>query len=188
MEPFSRTKMWNLRQNKSRFVIADGRKLPFNKESFNIVLCLEVIEHVDRDGEEKRMKINNRGSEREKFARELTRILEPGGAIILTTPNRHFPIDIGHRRQFLGVRIHGPFNDFTTSFREIKSWFVQKSGCRDVTTLPYKNFITLGLWSKNYAIIRVSLPFIKAYLRMLDALKFLRVTFLSPHLIVLIRK
>ena len=187
-EAFSRTQMWNLRQNKGRFIIADGRELPFKDESFDIVLCLEVMEHVGCKGEEERMKIDNLITEREKFARELTRVLKRGGAIILTTPNKHFPIDIGHGSNFLGVRLHAPFNDFTASFREIKTWFVQKSGCRDITTLPYKNFITLDIWNENYAIIRAFLPFVIVYLRMLDTLKFLRASFLSPHLMLLIKK
>jgi SAM-dependent methyltransferase len=186
VEAFSRTQMWNSRQNKGRFIIADGRDLPFKNESFDIVLCLEVMEHVGDMGEEKGDA--NLLQEREKFAKELTRILKTGGGIILTTPNKRFPIDIGHGSNFLGVRIHSPFHDFTVSFREIKTWFVQKSGCSGITTLPYKNFITLDLWGKNCAIIRVFLPFVKVYLRMLDALKFLRASFLSPHLMLLIRK
>lgn len=186
VEAFSRTQMWNLRQNKGVFIIADGRDLPFKNESFDIVLCLEVMEHVGAMEEEKGDV--NLLQEREKFAKELTRILKTGGGIILTTPNKRFPIDIGHGSNFWGVRIHSPFHDFTVSFREIKTWFVQKCGCRDIITLPYKNFITLDIYCKNYTLIRFFLPFIKAYLRMLDTLKVLRASFFSPHLILLIKK
>lgn len=188
VEAFSRVRMWHSRQNKGRLIIGDGRNLPFKNDSFDIVLCSEVIEHVGWEREERTKSWEYVMPEREKFARELTRVLRPAGLIILTTPNRHFPIDIGHWSNFLGLRVHSPFNDFTCSLKDIKSLFVQKCGCSNVATLPYKNFITWDLYAKNYYLIRLLLPFVKTYLGLLDRLRFLRATFLSPHLILAIKK
>jgi SAM-dependent methyltransferase len=54
-------------------VIREGDPLPFPNESFDVIKCLEVIEHV--------------ADERRTF-RELARVLRPGGTLILTTPHK----------------------------------------------------------------------------------------------------
>lgn len=55
------------------FVLADGYKLPFRDEAFKCVILYEVIEHVPDD-----------------FAllRECHRVLERGGCLLLSTPNK----------------------------------------------------------------------------------------------------
>lgn len=187
VEPFARTKMWRLRKNEGRLIVANGRDMPFKDEIFDVVYSAEVLEHVGYEGQEN-TEANRVREEREKFVKELTRVLKPGGVIITTTPNRHFCIDIGHGVNFWGVRVHSPFNDFTLSLKDIKSLFLQKCGCRNIATLPYRNFITWDLYIKNYPIIRLFHPLIKAYLGLLDRLKFLRSSFLSPHLMLAIKK
>jgi SAM-dependent methyltransferase len=54
-------------------VIREGEPLPFPSESFDVITCLEVIEHV--------------ADEKQTF-RELARVLRPGGVLILTTPHK----------------------------------------------------------------------------------------------------
>jgi len=187
IEAFSRTKMWQLRKNEGRLIVADGRNMPFKDEIFDVIYSSEVLEHVGYE-EQENTEANRVREEREKFANELTRVLKPGGVIIITTPNRHFCIDIGHRANFWGIRVHSPFNDFTLSVKDIKSFFLQKCGCSDIATLPYRNFITWDLYIKNYPIIRLLYPLIKVYWGLLDRLKFLRSSFLSAHLILAIKK
>ncbi len=55
------------------FVVGSGERLPFEAERFDVVLCLETIEHV---------------SAPDALAAEITRILRPGGVCVLTTPPR----------------------------------------------------------------------------------------------------
>jgi ubiquinone biosynthesis O-methyltransferase len=57
----------------SRRVVGDVSHLPFEDQSFDAVLCTEVIEHV-------------RGPR--QAVGELVRVLRPGGRLVLTTPNR----------------------------------------------------------------------------------------------------
>jgi SAM-dependent methyltransferase len=55
------------------FQIEDALDLSFSDESFDCVIALEVIEHVDDD---------------DAFVAEGLRVLRPGGKFIFTTPNR----------------------------------------------------------------------------------------------------
>jgi 2-polyprenyl-3-methyl-5-hydroxy-6-metoxy-1,4-benzoquinol methylase len=57
----------------SRRVVGDVTALPFADESFDVVLCTEVIEHV---------------REPRRAIGELVRVLRPTGQLVLTTPNR----------------------------------------------------------------------------------------------------
>lgn len=52
-------------------VFGDGYSLPFAEESFETVLCSEVLEHV---------------SDPERILREIGRVLKPGGVVLLTVP------------------------------------------------------------------------------------------------------
>lgn len=54
------------------FLSADAQELPFDDESFDCVLCSEVIEHVEHPG---------------NVLSEINRVLVPGGVFVLSTPN-----------------------------------------------------------------------------------------------------
>jgi SAM-dependent methyltransferase len=56
----------------SRFVLGSVNELPFAKDSFDGVICSEVLEHLDRPDE---------------LAREIVRVTRPGGAYCITVPN-----------------------------------------------------------------------------------------------------
>ncbi len=53
-------------------VITDAAALPFDDESFDVVLCIEVFEHLFAP---------------HRAAREIYRVLKPGGRLIASTPN-----------------------------------------------------------------------------------------------------
>lgn len=56
-------------------VAADGMDLPFGDGIFGAVVCSEVLEHLDDD---------------RRALREMARVLQPGGVVIVTFPHRHF--------------------------------------------------------------------------------------------------
>lgn len=60
------------RKVSERCQLYDGRKLPFPDGHFASVGALNVLEHVD---------------EPEEFIRELVRVVEPGGRVVLSSPN-----------------------------------------------------------------------------------------------------
>jgi len=55
-----------------------GEHLPFPDASFDLVLSHEVLEHVQDD---------------EQSAREIVRVLKPGGRLVLFVPNRGYPFE-----------------------------------------------------------------------------------------------
>jgi SAM-dependent methyltransferase len=61
------------RPTQARFIVADGAYLPFNDESFDVVICAQVYEHVR----------NPTG-----LAGEIWRVLRQGGVCFFSGPNK----------------------------------------------------------------------------------------------------
>lgn len=82
-------------------VFYDGLNIPFEDNSFDSIVCFEVLEHV---------------FEPEKIIQEMYRVLKPGGKLILTTPfiwNEHeIPYDYG-RYTYFGLKHLFTKNSFT---------------------------------------------------------------------------
>jgi SAM-dependent methyltransferase len=57
----------------AELVEGDVRELPFPPDSFDLVVCFEVIEHVDGH---------------ERVLDEMRRVLRPGGTLLISSPNR----------------------------------------------------------------------------------------------------
>lgn len=64
-------------------VAYDGQRLPFGVGTFDIVESMDVVEHTP---------------DPRRYLAELSRVLAPGGVILLVTPNRLWPVE-----QHLGV-------------------------------------------------------------------------------------
>ena len=65
----------NFRLNNTDFIHADVLNLPFDDESFDLSVALEIFEHIDNP---------------EKLLYELKRVTKKNGRIILSTPNEAF--------------------------------------------------------------------------------------------------
>lgn len=63
------------RQERVTFVTGDATDLPFGDESFDAVTMFDVLEHIPDD---------------RRAVREALRVLKPGGAILVSTPNEHW--------------------------------------------------------------------------------------------------
>jgi len=67
----------------------DGRRLPYPDQHFASVGTLNVLEHVD---------------EPESFLREMVRVAEPGGRIVVSSPNFLRVVGPGYHPRMRGVR------------------------------------------------------------------------------------
>ena len=77
------------RSNVVAFLYEDMTKSALRDASFDLVLAVEVLEHVHED---------------DRFVREACRVLRPGGAFIMSTPNgdfvaNHNPDHVRHYRR-----------------------------------------------------------------------------------------
>ena len=89
------------KRNLKRIVCSDAEQvLPFKNDSFSLVTCLDVLEHLDRDKE---------------LLAEMIRVCEEGGHVLVTVPafNRLWsPHDsaLHHRRRYTRTRLLGLLN------------------------------------------------------------------------------
>jgi len=94
---------------------ADIQNIPFDTSSFDVVISCETIEHVPNPA---------------KAVQELSRVLKPGGKLILTTPN--YMNFVGLYRFYLRLTFRKwtemgqPINNFTYIFKTLR--WLKKAG------------------------------------------------------------
>lgn len=88
---------------KMKFEIADAQSLPFEKKSFDYVVCSETIEHLPDD---------------ERFFKEAHRVLNKDGLLIITTPNW---LSLYGLARFLGEKIFK--RPLTAANQPIDHWY-----------------------------------------------------------------
>jgi len=69
------SKIRNIKSSRVDFILADGTKLPFRRNAFDVCICLHVIEHVNSPL---------------CLIKELNRVLKCGGILLLEYPNRFY--------------------------------------------------------------------------------------------------
>lgn len=67
-----------------RFVVGDGRRLPFPAGRFETVHAIHVLEHIERDGKDAD-NVNYLGQV--EFMREVARVLSPDGSAFIEVPD-----------------------------------------------------------------------------------------------------
>jgi 2-polyprenyl-3-methyl-5-hydroxy-6-metoxy-1,4-benzoquinol methylase len=118
----------------SERVVGDLLALPFDDESFDFVICTEVIEHTV----EPRIAVA-----------ELARVLRPSGILVLTTPNRnwHFAIRLAN---FLRLRPYKGLENWVR-WRDLRRWLqderLELLEYRGFNALPFFNAPTYRLSS-----------------------------------------
>nr|MDO8090772.1 class I SAM-dependent methyltransferase [Candidatus Sigynarchaeota archaeon] len=93
-----------------------GLDLPFKNETFDIVSCNDVIEHVE---------------DAEKCVKEISRVLKPGGLVYVTCPNRIAPLIVlrdGHYAL--------PFESLLP--RKLADIYVRATGRATKTYVPFQ--------------------------------------------------
>ncbi len=81
------------RSNIERVVLEDMTRCSLPDNLFDVVVSVEVLEHVEQDA---------------NFIRQVHRVLKPGGAFLMTTPNGDFVKNNNpdHKRHYTFVQLH----------------------------------------------------------------------------------
>ncbi|NQS90131.1 class I SAM-dependent methyltransferase [Patescibacteria group bacterium] len=178
---------WPKMRNKRRLIVGDGKQLPFKNESFDVIIMLEVIEHI---GSDDLSNLNKKEVEaaRKEFISGLLNCLNKGGYVLLSSPNKNFCIDFFHKPNFLGrVRLHSPWEAMTVSYNELIRYFVKIGNCSSIESLSIEGFFhnksARGIKKLIYKLANI-------YFRAINkgVYPFVPHSFLCPHLIMLIKK
>jgi SAM-dependent methyltransferase len=184
------------------FIIGDGGRTPFPDGYFDAVITLGTIEHIGTLTGHNTLAADYR-ARRNSFAAELLRITRPGGRLLVSCPNKTFPVDIHHqptdgatkgrdrnRRQAIfartGLNWHWPFGRYhLLSYREIKKLFCRENGARAIRPISARSYFAFKRTGSLPALKRFD-SLIRGYIENLPGP--LRRTFLNPFLIVEIRR
>ncbi|MCP4641424.1 MAG: class I SAM-dependent methyltransferase [bacterium] len=156
------SRFWAARDNDpAHFFACDGAAMPFPDGHFDAVFTLGVIEHIGTRAGHYTLSDDYR-SARQAFASELLRVTRPGGRILVTCPNKAFPIDLAHeptdaatppgkgriRRAIYdrtGMTLHLPFGTYhLLSYGEMRRLFRDDNGAQSVRPLPLRGYFTFN--------------------------------------------
>jgi SAM-dependent methyltransferase len=185
----NRSKVWPHRRRRDRLFMANGQHLPFEDNFFDIAFCGCVFPHVGVVGDTFQVTPQYR-EDRLQLAREMARVVRPGGKIVVSNPNRYFPFDIFHGRPSGGfkVRPYSPRDPFLLSVSDYRKMFNQ-AGCSRATALPvtgYWGFVrSKNSWKGRLMGMPVRFLF---WLVSRNSLSFLRGSPLSPWIVVELEK
>lgn len=132
-----------------KFVPCDLTKpLPFAENTFDYVLFLEVIEHLEQpfDAIEK-----------------IGRILKPGGALILSTPNI---LNLGSRMRFL---LEGSWDFFREPILDYHKKYLKEfpDKARNLHIIPWRyHELEYMLYQKNFQVTSIYTDFFKRSLKL----------------------
>jgi 2-polyprenyl-3-methyl-5-hydroxy-6-metoxy-1,4-benzoquinol methylase len=136
------------RSNVVDYVIDDMTQTQLSPASFDVVVAVEVLEHVDEDA---------------AFVRNVARVLRDGGTFVLTTPNGDFlPTHYGdhkrhYRRAQLAALLATYFADVTVAYGvnhgRLLTWGVQALSARH----PLRTFgavlaVAIAAWGERAGI------------------------------------
>lgn len=194
MDFFYRTRYWKEKDYSNQILfVSSANKIPFPFEYFDIILCMGVIEHVAESLVSKKL-IKELDRERQLFLTSLFKILKPRGYIIITTPNRNFPIDFQHGSYGIlnwlskfSIGIHSPFTRFLESYYSLSNHF-KRIGSHKAEPMPLKNFFGFNVF-KFSPQLKLFKKIFDFYLVTLDNMpNFIRCSFLNPYIVLKIIK
>ena len=182
----------------SRFFECNAVRLPFRSNLFDFVWSLGVVEHIGTN-EDTATLTEHYDRARRQYVSELVRVTKPGGRIVISCPNKSFPIDMHHGptcgtyfkrlRWYIynktKLNIHKTWGKHhLLSYSETKRLFVCSGSVESVQTLPLKGYFAFSAFHTGY--LTAARAFVRFYVEHLPS--FLLPTFMNPYMLVMIRK
>jgi SAM-dependent methyltransferase len=186
----------------AHFFTCDGAATPFPDRYFDAVYTLGTIEHIGTTVGHYTLN-DDYWDTRIAFAKELLRVTRANGRILVSCPNKAFPIDIHHGptdsatpadamrfRRYLfnryGMTLHKPFGKYhLLSYGELRGLFCQAGLAQSIAPLPLKNYFAFKR-TGSLGPLRPIKRAIVAYIESMPAL--LRRSPLNPFLVVEVRR
>ncbi len=185
----TRCRAWVEREQRHRLCHANGKHLPFEDNQFDIVYSGCVFPHVGVKGDSREV-LPDYYAQRLAIAKEMSRVLHPTGFLLVSSPNRLFPLDIFHGRtvEHPYPYMNMPGNPFLLSASDYRTMF-QEAGCSSFSLLPvagYWGFINMKRsWKGRLLAFPVETVF---RLVSVPSLAILRGSPISPWLVGLAQK
>ena len=184
-----RTGSWARRVGRDALVRANGMRLPFEDDTFDATFCGCVYPHVGVVGDSTEVTPGYR-QDRLALAREMMRVLKPGGRIFVSGANRRCPIDIFHGREpgSYRPRFNAPSSPFLLSVDDYRELF-EAAGASLIAALPVQNYWGFVSSRKRITGMLLSLP-VRAIFRLvsLRRLAWLRGSPVDPWIVVTAQK
>ena len=198
--PYASRYWMQLGHDSRYFFCSDASYLPFPAEVFDVVYSFGVIEHIGTKIGHGTL-LPNYKEIRQKFANELLRVTKQGGRIVISCPNKSFPVDIAHGptdpagptryltsfiNKHTTLTIHKTWGDYyLLSYPEVRRLFCndrEGEGC--IEPLSLRNYFSFSKLDQGFArVFKVLAP---TYMNRLP--RYFWSSFLNPFVCVVIRK
>lgn len=183
-----RAAVWKNREQKHRLLLANGKRLPFSDATFDAVFCGCVFPHVGVVGDSS-VTAHDCYAQRLSLAKDMSRVLTPDGYVLVSSPNRHFPLDLFHGRGEgrLAPKVNWPTSRFLLSVSDYAAMF-REAGCLGpVRSLPVTNYWGFIRSRRSLKGFVLGLP-VRSLFWATSNFSLLRGSFIDPWLVVLIQK
>ena len=185
----NRAEAWAQRKYRSNLMLANGMHLPFRDGYFDIVFAGCVFPHVGVVGDTYQVRPDCK-QQRLSLAREMVRVTDSEGRLVISCPNRLFPMDLFHRlgKNYM-PRFHLPNDQFLLSLGDFRAMFVDQCGCLSARALPVAKYWTFNELTR-FRVGRMISTLLGGYMGLVSMrqLQTLHGSFASPWLVVEVRR
>lgn len=186
----NRSRSWSARRSVRSLAMANAMHMPFPEAYFDVAFCGCVFPHVGVVGDSA-MTSGSCWDDRLAVAREMTRVVKPGGHIVVSSPNRWFPLDLFHGRAIGSYRtpLNPPWRKFLLSASDYRRLFLAAGCAEPAIPLSTKNYWGFCRTSQTLKGRLAALP-VRALLHIgsHDATRILRTSGIVPWIVMLVRR
>lgn len=185
VDPGTRRTEWAHSAQAARLFIADGCRLPFADDSFDVVLSSGVLEHIGEP-----LPFTSREPAQRAYIDEALRVLRPGGVALLAAPNGAHPIDYWHSRHHHAAaagskgpfRVHWPYEAWMPNARDLRRWVAAAARPATIEFLSPEGYLAYDRVRQQFA-GRVFTGAMRQLFRLMTVAPALATTFLNPWLV-----